>query len=161
MMAFVNAVPQEASKVMDLVAESQDWPKADEFARRFRLGLPDGFIAEEDLTDEQKAARQAQSQMAQMQQQLEMKNAELELAIKEAKAANDTARAELAKAQAFKAISDARARMMDVEGKIDQKEFERIMQMLDQHNSLESEDRDFDERSALQMTRQTENMSNG
>jgi hypothetical protein len=160
MMAFVNAVPQEASKVMDLVAESQDWPKADEFARRFRLGLPDGFIAEEDLTDEQKAARKAQSQMAQMQQQLEMKNAELELAIKEAKAANDTARAELAKAQAFKAISDARARMMDVEGKIDQKEFERIMQMLDQHNSLESEDRDFDERSALQMTRQTENTSN-
>jgi hypothetical protein len=38
MMAFVNAVPQAAANVMDLVAEAQDWPKATEFARRFKMG---------------------------------------------------------------------------------------------------------------------------
>jgi hypothetical protein len=42
MMSFVNAMPQTASVVMDLVAEAQDWPKSGEFAKRFKMLLPAG-----------------------------------------------------------------------------------------------------------------------
>jgi hypothetical protein len=55
MMAFVNAMPQAAGVVMDLVAEAQDWPKSGEFAKRFKMLLPPGTIPEDEMTPEMKA----------------------------------------------------------------------------------------------------------
>jgi hypothetical protein len=144
MMAFVNAIPQVASSVMDLVAEAQDWPKADEFARRFRLLLPDGTMAPEDMTPEQQQMLAQRQQMQQMQQQLEQANAQAEIAGKQANASNLEARAHLAAAQAYKAIHDARARILDVQSKMDERDFKNTMHALDQHNDLLHEDRTFD-----------------
>lgn len=157
MMAFVNAIPQSAEKVMDLVADAQDWPKAQEFARRFRMTMPNGMIAPEDMTPEQQQVMAAQQESAKLREELELANAKAEIAGKEAKAANDSARAELAKAQAFKAISDAKARIMDVRGGLDDDEFQRMMSVLDQHNSLAGEDRDFDANEDERKSRKTEN----
>ncbi len=43
MMQFVQAAPQTAGLVMDLIAKNMDWPGADEFAKRFRKALPPGI----------------------------------------------------------------------------------------------------------------------
>jgi hypothetical protein len=40
MTAFVQAAPETAALVLDLVAESHDWPNADKFAKRLRTVLP-------------------------------------------------------------------------------------------------------------------------
>lgn len=151
MMAFVNAMPDSAKVVMDLVAEAQDWPKSGEFAERFKMLLPPGTIPQEDMTPEQQQAMQQQQQIQQMRDQLDQAMAQAELSAKQAKAANDEARANLATAQAYKAIADARARTADVAGKneereatMDDQEFRQIMTSLDQHNTLAAEDRDFD-----------------
>lgn len=150
MMAFVNAMPQSASVVMDLVAEAQDWPKSAEFAERFKQLLPPGTIPDEDLTPQQQQAQAQQAQMQQMKDQLAQAMAQAELSGKQAKAANDEARANLATAQAYKAIADARARTSDVAGKneernaaMDDQEFKQVMHTLDQHNTLAAEDRAF------------------
>lgn len=151
MMGFVNAVPQAAGQVMDLVAEAQDWPKAEEFARRFRMALPPGMIPEDEMTPEMKAAQQQSQQLAAMQAEIEQTRAQADIAAKQAKAANDEARARLAEAQAYKAVLDAQARMREVDSKADEREFSQVMQMLDQENNLASEDRDFDLRQQERM----------
>lgn len=163
MMAFVNAMPQTASVVMDLVAEAQDWPKSGEFAQRFKMLLPPGTIPEDEMTPEMKAAQVQNQQMQQMQQQIAEAMAQADLAGKQAKAANDEARARLAEAQAYKAILDAQSRAADVasksqerESKMEGQEFGQVMRMIDQHNSLVGEDRDFDDRKE---ERQSRNMN--
>lgn len=157
MMAFVNAMPQVAGSVMDIVAEAQDWPKAGEFARRFKMMLPPGTVPQDELTPEMQQAQAQQAEMAAMQAKLQQAQAEAEIAAKSAKASNDEARARLAEAQAYKAILDARSRAADVaskteerEAKIEDQEFGQVMSVLDQHNTLAGEDRDFDERKAMQ-----------
>lgn len=165
MMAFVNAMPQSAAVVMDLVAESQDWPKSGEFARRFRMLLPPGTIPADEMTPEMQQMQQQNSQMQEIQSQLDQAMAKAELDGKIAKAANDEARARLAEAQAYKAILDARSRAADVasktgerEANIEDMEFREIMDTLDQNNRLAGEDRDFDERIR---ERETRNVTNG
>lgn len=153
MMAFVNALPETASVVMDLVAEAQDWPKSGEFAERFRMLLPPGTIPEEDMTPAMKNMQAQNQKMQEMQAQIEQANAQADLAVKQAKAANDEARARLAEAQAYKAILDAQSRAADVEGKNDDREFQKVMGALDQHNKLEGEDRDFDLRQSESQSR--------
>jgi hypothetical protein len=160
MMAFVNAMPQSAGVVMDLVAEAQDWPRAGEFAKRFKMLLPPGTIPADEMTLEQQQAAQMQQQMQAMQAEMEKAMADAELAAKQAKAANDEARARLAEAQAYKAVLDAQSRAKDVdaknaerEAKIDDMEFREVMDVLDQNNRLAAEDRDFDERVQERQTR--------
>lgn len=160
MMAFVNAMPQTASAVMDLVAEAQDWPKSGEFANRFKMLLPPGTIPQDEMTPEMKAAQEQNAQMQQMQQEIAMAKEKAEIAGKEAKAANDSERAQLARAQAYKAIMDAQARLLDVQSKsterganIEHMDFTETMEMLDQHNTLAAEDRDFDDRREERETR--------
>src|SRR5665213_1521080 len=52
-MTFINAAPSVAGIVMDLVAESMDWPMHEEFARRIRLTLPPGMIDTSDMSPEE------------------------------------------------------------------------------------------------------------
>lgn len=162
MMAFVNAMPDTAKVVMDLVAEAQDWPKSGEFARRFKMLLPAGTIPADEMTPEMQQMQQQNQQVQQLQQQVEQAMAQAEINAKQAKAANDEARARLAEAQAYKAVLDARSRAADVAGKNDEREsraddqeFRQIMDGLDQHNSLAAEDRDFDLRDMEFKSRQT------
>ena len=148
MMAFVNAMPQTASMVMDLVAEAQDWPKSGEFAKRFKMALPPGVIPEDEMTPEMLAMQQANQKAQALQQQLVQAQAEADIAKKRGDASNAEARANLAMAQAYKAILDARSRAADVAGKNverdsigDDRELRGAMDLLDQHNQLQHEDR--------------------
>jgi hypothetical protein len=141
MMSFVNAAPQVADKVMDLVAEAQDWPKATEFARRFKMLLPPGMIPADEMTPEMRQVQQQSQQAQQQQQALVEAQAQAKTALDQAKASDSNARAQLARAQAYKAILDAHSRAADVQGKNDDRGLQQALDLLDQHNTLEHEDR--------------------
>jgi hypothetical protein len=162
MMAFVNAMPQTASVVMDLVAEAQDWPKSDQFAERFKMLLPAGVIPPDEMTP-QMAAMQAQNQKLQeAQQQIQQLTASADITAKSAKAANDQSRAHLAMAQAYKAILDAHSRAADVSGKnierdgtAEDRQLRGALDMLDQHNDVIDGDREH----ALALTSEAHDQS--
>lgn len=148
MMAFVNAMPQTASMVMDLVAEAQDWPKSDQFAQRFKMALPPGVIPEDELTPEMKAMQAQNQQLQQAQQALAAAEQQAKINKMSADAANAESRANLAHAQAYKAILDAHSRAADVQSKdserktgADDQQFQQALDLLDQHNQIAQEDR--------------------
>jgi len=141
MMAFVNAAPQVAGNVMDLVAEAQDWPKSTEFARRFKMLLPPGMIPPDEMTPEMQQMQQQNQQQAQMQQQMEAAAMQAKTALDQAKASDSESRGRLALAQAYKAVLDAQSRQADVTGKNDERGFKQVLNTLDQHNDMLHEDR--------------------
>jgi len=131
MMAFVNAVPESAAMVMDLIAEAQDWPRAPEFMRRFQASLPPGSVAQDDLPPE---VQQMQAQNQEMQQaaaELAARKEEAEIAVLEAKAQESMARAQNYLATGEKALSDAEARQADVEGKNQQRDFDARLKLVE------------------------------
>ena len=101
MSALANAAPELLALFSDLYVQAQDWPMADEIARRIRMTLPPGIIDQKDMTPElqQKAAgAAAQAQQQQRQQVLEaisnfMKN-QSETAMNNARAQNFQAQAD-------------------------------------------------------------------
>jgi hypothetical protein len=148
MMAFVNAMPQTASMVMDLVAEAQDWPKSGEFAKRFKMGLPPGVIPEDEMTPEMKAVQAQNQQLQDAQQKLAAAEQDAKTQKLLGDAANAESRANLARAQAYKAILDAHSRAADVSGKnierdgsADEAQLRQALDLIGQHNDLEHEDR--------------------
>lgn len=164
MMSFVNAMPQSAAVVMDLVAEAQDWPKSGEFAKRFKMMLPAGTIPEDEMTEEMKAmqAQNQQLQQAQMERDAALQTADTQKKL--ADAANAEARARLAEAQAYKAVLDAQSRARDVESKDEdrdikatEQEFRQTMELVDQHARIQGEDRDFDQRERQMEQARSEN----
>lgn len=105
MMTLINAMPQTASIIADLLVQAQDWPMADEIARRLRLMLPPGVLNPKDMTpDEQQAAMQKEAQGQQAQQvQLYMAisnflKTQSEAAVNNARARNFSVQADLAPA---------------------------------------------------------------
>lgn len=153
MMAFVNAMPQMAGSVMDLVAKNLDWPGASEFERRFKKMLPPGMLSPEDMSPEEQQAQAQQAQMAQMQAQLAAAMEQAKIAEQQAKAANQQARAVLAEAQAYKAQMDADSRRFDVESRHedrvqkDEREDEKLfLDVVEQDNKVIAEERDFEQR---------------
>lgn len=117
MMAFVNAVPETAAMAMDLVAEAQDWPKASEFARRFRAMLPPELQPQDEQTPEQAQKKMQEAEQQAQQMQLAMQDAMLELQLKQAKIDETLARAESLRAKAEQDLMNAQARMDDVESR--------------------------------------------
>ncbi len=66
---LVQAFPQAAPLVMDMLAKAQDWPEADKIAARFRAMLPPQVLQAEN--GQQALPPQAQQMLAQLQQQLQ------------------------------------------------------------------------------------------
>ena len=103
MMDFMQAIPQAAPVVADLVAGMQDWPKADEVAARLKKTLPPGMAEEEEPSPEQQQ-QQAMAQQQQMQaMQMQQAAAEMDLAEQQAKVQQAQANAAKAAAEAEKA----------------------------------------------------------
>jgi hypothetical protein len=122
MMAFVNAVPETAAMVMDLVAEAQDWPNAVEFARRFAEMLPENLKPKEEMTPEQQQKAMQDAEMQAMQLQIQVKDAELELEKKDAEIDKLRAEAEKLRADAQQSIANGEARLADVESRTQERE---------------------------------------
>lgn len=75
MMAFVNAVPNSAAVVSDLIAKNMDWPGADEFAERLRKTLPPGVVPPDELSPEEQQQMAANNKAQEAAQQVEMRKA--------------------------------------------------------------------------------------
>lgn len=110
MMTFVNAAPQVAASVMDLIAGAQDWPEAEEFARRFRAMLPPGLVPPDDMSPEMQQQQQQAQQQQQLQQQIQQQQTAAKIKL-------DLARAMQAEAHAQKQQVDAISRQHDVASK--------------------------------------------
>lgn len=113
MMATVNAMPNVMGVAADKIVEAQDWPGADEIARRLRSQLPAGVVSERDMDPEQQRAQQAMAAQQQQQQQMTQQMAQLELAakqaevqLKQAQVLEAQAKAKEAEARAAKTIED-------------------------------------------------------
>lgn len=100
MMNLINALPQVAALIADLVVEAQDWPMAQEIARRLRLTLPPGILDPKDMTPEMQQAAAAASDEAQQQHDLQLRLAVAEFLKKQSEAAVNAARARSFNAQA-------------------------------------------------------------
>lgn len=120
MMAMVNAMPDTMGIAADKIVEAQDWPGAEEIARRLRTQLPPGMVSEQDMDEAQLAQQQQAAQQAEQQAQLQQQIIQLELADKQAdlqlkqigiaekqaKIVEAQARARQAVAQAEKTLSE-------------------------------------------------------
>lgn len=120
MMALINAAPQVASLVADLIVEAQDWPKAQEIARRLRMALPPGMLNVNDMTPEEaqqyEAAQAGQQQSQQM--QLAIANAEYlktnsEVALNNSRAAKYISDAQMAPMKAQNELVDTASQVAD------------------------------------------------
>jgi hypothetical protein len=82
MQAFVQASPDLARYVMDLIAQNSDWPGAQEFAARFKrvlsLTAPGVLSDEQDGQPEDPRLPALQQQMEQMGQMLQQLQAEVQ-----------------------------------------------------------------------------------
>jgi len=144
MTAFMNANPQAAGLVADLFAEALDWPMATQIADRLKKFLPPGAVPEDEMSPEQKMAQAQAQQEAANQQAMAQAQAEAEIAKTRSEAANNEAKANLAKAQSIQAIADAEARLKDVNSKVDEREMRALLDTVDQHNQITEDDRQFE-----------------
>lgn len=100
MLTTINAAPQIAPLILDLLVEAQDWPMAEEIARRLRLQLPPGLLDPRDMTPEQQQAAQQQAADSQQDRQITLQGAVADFMKKQSEAALNSARARQFNAQA-------------------------------------------------------------
>jgi hypothetical protein len=93
MMQFVQAVPAAAAIAGDLIAEAQDWPKAEAIAERLKKALPPGIVDQEPQNEQEAMEQQQQQQAAQVQAQQQQAAMDAELRLKQAQASKAEAEA--------------------------------------------------------------------
>jgi hypothetical protein len=93
MLALLQAVPDIAPVIMDLVAKSQDWPMADDIAKRIRATMPPKILKMEEMEKQGMDPQQIQQALEQEQPppnpemikvQLEAEKAKAEMGLKQA-----------------------------------------------------------------------------
>jgi hypothetical protein len=144
MMTFVNAAPESSQLVMDLVAEAQDWPKATEFARRFKAAMPANLRDPEEMTPEEQQAAQAEAEFAQAAKQVELDKLKAEVREINATTAERLARARSLTMAGAKAVSDAAARAKDVDAKVDNQAFEQRMRTVEAAITIQKDESNDD-----------------
>ena len=117
MMAFMQAMPQTAPIIGDLIASAQDWPDdiQERVAKRLRKALPQG-MAEPEENEEGAASdpMQAQQQQMQMMQQQQQQAMQAEQQMQAADLALKSAQAEKAQADAAKAAAEAQKAQLEL-----------------------------------------------
>jgi len=100
MMTLINAAPQIAPLILDLLIMAQDWPMAEEISKRWRKTLPPGMLDAKDMTPEEQAGAAQQQQAAGQKEQLAMQTAVAKYMKTQSEAALNAARARSFGAQA-------------------------------------------------------------
>ena len=114
MMQFVQALPQSAQVIGDLIAKNMDWPGADLIAERLKKMLPPGMAEEDkDLTEEEIAEQQQMMQKAQAEEeegkQMMKQGMALDVQLKGKQVEKETASIEEIKARTVKINEEAEA----------------------------------------------------
>jgi len=94
MRSLANAAPQLLSLFADLYVEAQDWPMAEEIARRIRTTLPPGLVDPKDMTPELQQQHQAAAQQQQQQMAMQVRMAVAEYMKTQSETALNSARAQ-------------------------------------------------------------------
>lgn len=138
MMAMVNAMPNTMGIAADKIVEAQDWPGAEEIARRLRTQLPPGMVSEQDMDEAQQAQQQAAAQAAQEQAalqqqliQLEIEEKRVDLALRQVEIAEKQAKIVEAQARAQSAIAQAEKTLSEVGVAREKVEVERERRSID------------------------------
>lgn len=114
MMQFVQAVPAAGALVADLIASAQDWPMAEQFAKRLKAMLPPQAAQADDEGEpdpQQMQAMQMQQQQAQQQQQAMQAKMGADITKAQAEAREAEANAVKAEAEAMRAQIEVQAMM--------------------------------------------------
>ena len=115
MMQFMQAMPNTAPLVMDLIAQAQEWPMKDKFAERLHAALPPQIIAAEKAKEQEESGKppqvDPQQQAAQQAQQVQLQAGLQEM---QAKSQAEVEKARKAKADADKAEADAETARVNV-----------------------------------------------
>ena len=106
MLNMTNAMPQTMGVAADLIVENQDWPGANDIAKRLRRGIDPKIIGQENLDDDEKALIAGQQEAAKAETAKQNAIMESQLAEQAAKTREALARAAQAEAQAFKTYED-------------------------------------------------------
>jgi hypothetical protein len=130
MLNMVNAMPQTMAVAADKIVEAQDWPGAEEIARRLRSQLPNNLINMESLSPEERQQRQARAQAEQQQAQLVQAGAQADVVMKQAQGAEHTARAREAQARAMKTMAEINTDQMKALAEIRTDRFDSILDMM-------------------------------
>lgn len=100
MMAFMQANPQTAPLISDLIAGMQDWPDADKVAERIKKTLPPQLLEGDEQQQPDPMQQQQQAMQMQAQQQaMQMEQAKITAEIRKAEAEAVEAEADAMKAQ--------------------------------------------------------------
>lgn len=102
MLKFIQAVPQSATVIGDLVAQSQDWPGADKIAERLKRMVPPQVLGDDvEMTPQMQQQKQMADQKQQMVEQMQLASAQADLAHKQASAKKLDAEAMLKQIEAI------------------------------------------------------------
>lgn len=93
MVSLANAAPQLLATFADLYVQAQDWPLADQIAKRIRSTLPPGMLDPKDLSPDEQQQMQSKAQAGQQQAQMAQAEAESKIQANQASAALAAARA--------------------------------------------------------------------
>lgn len=111
MLAFIQAYPNAAPMVGDLIAKNMDWPGADDIADRLKKMLPPG-VAESEDDDPQQVIGQMNQQIQQLMMQIEEMGAELQKH-DDAQTQERMASARLKDAQTFKTEAEGVGQLIE------------------------------------------------
>lgn len=115
MMAFLQAVPQAAPMVADLIAKMQDWPESDRVAERLRKALPPGMAEDDEQQQSPEAMQAAQMQQQQQAQAMQQQQAAMQMEMAKAQAEIRKAEAEAVEAEADAMKAQMEAQMMQLQ----------------------------------------------
>ncbi len=128
MLNMVNAMPETLAVAADKIVEAQDWPGAEEIARRLRLTLPPGMISEADLSPNQRKQAQIAAEVAQQEQahldQLKL----LDLQMKQAQVNQANGLATQAEANAAKALASIEIDQFKAVADVDDARVKRVLE---------------------------------
>lgn len=130
MMQFMQAVPQAAPLIGDLIATNMDWPGADAIAERLKRAIPPQVLGEDAPPQPPDPMMEMQQQAAQLQMQMQQTQMQ-ELAAKIEKLTAETEKiyAEIGKTQADTAKTATEAELMPMDREYqafkDDRDFER------------------------------------
>lgn len=130
MLNMVNAMPQTMAIAADKIVEAQDWPGAEDIARRLRSQLPNSLLDMAQLTPEERQARQQRQQQEAEQAKLAQAAAQADVQAKQAQGAEHAARAREAEARAMQTMAEISTDRLKALSEIRSDRFDNVLDML-------------------------------
>lgn len=117
MLAMTQANPAVWQTHGDLIAKAQDWPMADEFAKRFEKIMPPGLVDDENSEEQNQVPPEIQNQLKQLDETVQQMSAELESKQRMEQIEDQKLEIERVKAEAELAKKREEARAMELQNR--------------------------------------------